>query len=147
MEKMKKLIVYVDMDGVLCNFYSAAKSALIENPDQKYPQSKWGFFLKLKEIPGAIEGFNKLKEKYDVWILTRPSFQNVNCYTEKAQWIWDHLGYDVLKKTIMSPDKSLLKGDYLIDDQLNAGQAEFEGVLLRFGTDFPDWDSITDFLL
>lgn len=36
-------------------------------------------------MPGAIESFKKLQEKYDVWILTRLSFRNVNCYTEKAQ--------------------------------------------------------------
>lgn len=136
------------MDGVLCNFYKAAKQALTDNPSQKYPQSQWGFFLKLEEIEGAIEGFRKLQEKYDVWILTRPSFRNVNCYTEKAQWVWDHLGLDVLEKTIMSPDKSLLKGDYLIDDQGNAGQENFEGEWIHFKTEkFPDWKSVVDYLM
>jgi 5'(3')-deoxyribonucleotidase len=146
--RLKKPIVYVDMDGVLCNFYGAAKKALIENPSQKYPQSKWGFFLKLEEIPDAIESFRKLQDKYDVWILTRPSFKNVNCYTEKAQWVWDHLGYDVLEKTIMSPDKSLLKGDYLIDDCGNAGQDRFEGEWINFKSDrFPDWKSVIEYLI
>lgn len=145
--EIKKPIVYVDMDGVLCNFYKAAKQALINNPTQKYPQSQWGFFLKLEEIPGAIESFRKLQEKYDVWILTRPSFRNVNCYTEKAQWVWDHLGYDVVEKTIMSPDKSLLKGDYLIDDQGNAGQDKFEGEWIHFKSEkFPDWISVVNYL-
>ena len=139
--------IYVDMDGVLCNFYKAAKQALTENPKQKYPQSQWGFFLKLEEIPGAIDAFNKLKESYDVWILTRPSFRNVNCYTEKAQWVWDHLGYDVLQKTIIAGDKSLLKGDYLIDDQLNANQEKFEGELIRFGSDkFKKWSDVLEYL-
>lgn len=144
---MKKRI-YVDMDGVLCNFYKAAKQALTKNPKQKYPQAQWGFFLKLEEIPDAIDSFNKLKESYDVWILTRPSFRNVNCYTEKAQWVWDHLGYDVLEKTIISGDKSLLKGDYLIDDQLNANQENFEGELIRFGSEkFPNWKTIINYLI
>lgn len=140
--------VYVDMDGVLCNFYKAAKQALTENPSQKYPQSQWGFFLKLEEIEGAIEGFKKLQEKYDVWILTRPSFRNVNCYTEKAQWVWDHLGLDVLEKTIMSGDKSLLKGDYLIDDMGNAGQENFEGEWIHFKTEkFPNWRVVVEYLM
>lgn len=145
---MKKPRLYIDMDGVLCNFFKAALEALRENPEQKYPQAQWGFFLKLEEIPGAIEAVNKLQEKYDVWILTRPSFHNVNCFTEKAQWIWDHLGFDMLQKTIMSGDKSLLKGDYLIDDTNTAGQSDFEGEWLHFGSEkFPDWDAVLDYLI
>lgn len=130
---MKKEKVYVDMDGVLCDFYKAKKEALLKNPKQLFPQSQWGFFLKLEEITDAISSFKKLEEKYDVWILTRPSFYNVNCYTEKAQWVSDNLGFDTLKKTIMSPDKSLLKGDYLIDDM--GGQGNFEGEWIHFGTE------------
>lgn len=145
---MKKPRLYIDMDGVLCNFFKAALEALRKNPEQKYPQSQWGFFLKLEEIPGAIESVNKLKEKYDVWILTRPSFHNVNCFTEKAQWIWDHLGFDMLQKTIMSGDKSLLKGEYLIDDTNTAGQSEFEGEWIHFGSDkFKNWNSVLEYLM
>jgi 5'(3')-deoxyribonucleotidase len=64
-----------------------------------------------------------LKENYDVWILTRPSYKNIN-YSEKAQWVLNHLGYDVQEKTIMCGDKSLLKGDYLIDDEGNADKID-----------------------
>ena len=144
---MKKPRLYIDMDGVLCNFYKAAMEALQKTPEQKYPQSQWGFFLKLEEIPGAIDAVNKLKEKYDVWILTRPSFHNVNCFTEKAQWIWDHLGFDMLQKTIMAGDKSLVKGDYLIDDSATAGQPDFEGEWLKFDSErFPNWDAVLEYL-
>lgn len=140
--------VYIDMDGVLCDFYNAQKEALLKTPEQKYPQAKWGFFLKLKEIDGAIDAVNKLKEKYDVWILTRPSTRNVNCYTEKAQWLVDHLGDDILEKTIMSPDKSLVKGDYLIDDMCNAGQENFEGEWIHFGSEkYKDWKKVLEYLL
>lgn len=145
---MKRKRLYIDMDGVLCNFYKAALEALRKNPEQKYPQSQWGFFLKLEEIPGAIDAVNKLKEKYDVWILTRPSFHNVNCFTEKAQWIWDHLGFETLKQTIMAGDKSLVKGDYLIDDTNLSGQSEFEGEWIHFGSDkFKDWNSVLEYLM
>lgn len=140
--------VYVDMDQVLCNFIKAAIESIIETPEQKYPQSRWGFFLSLEEIEDSIYSFRRLQEKYDVWILTRPSFKNINCYSEKAQWVLDHLGIEELKKTIMCGDKSLVKGDYLIDDNGEHGQDVFEGEWIYFGSSkFPDWKSVIDYLM
>ena len=145
---MKKKRLYIDMDGVLCNFKGAFEKDLLETPSQKYPQSRWGFFLKLEPMEGAIEAFNLLKEHYDVWILTRPSFKNINCFSEKAEWVLEHLGFDVLEKTIMCGDKSLLKGDYLIDDNGQNGRPEFEGKWIEFASEeFPDWISVIDYLV
>ena len=136
---MKKRI-FIDMDGVLCDFYGAAKKALQDNPKQQFPQSQWGFFLNLKPLPGAIESFKLLSEHFDVWVLTRPSYMNINCYSEKAYWIMENLGLEALKKTIMSCDKSIVKGSYLIDDQNNAKQSEFDGIWIKFGDDMcPNW--------
>ena len=58
---MKK-IVYIDMDNTLCDFLKYQTKMLIENPKQIYPQSQWGFFLKLEPLEDAIESFNLLKE-------------------------------------------------------------------------------------
>ena len=143
------------MDDTLCHFEKAFHKSVELNPKQPYPQSQWGFFLGLEPYDGAIEGFRKLEEKYDVWILTKPSTKNLNCYTEKAKWIYDHLGQDIVDKLIICPDKSLIKGDYLIDDRLKNGAEEFRGELLRFGwayetetwNEYPTWESILEKLL
>lgn len=145
---MIKKRCYVDMDNTLCDFLKYQTKMLIENPKQIYPQSQWGFFLKLEPLEDAIESFNLLKEHYDVWILTRPSFRNVNSFTEKAQWVWDYLGYDIVEKTIMCGDKSLLKGDILIDDDDQAGQPKFEGEWIRFGQgEFRTWVDVVNHLV
>jgi 5'(3')-deoxyribonucleotidase len=121
---------------------------LKKNPSQPYPQSKWGFFLDLEPIEGAIDAIDILKKDYDVWILTRPSMRNINSYTEKAYWVNKYLGYDMLEKTIYSPDKSLLIGDYLIDDQNNAKQEEFKGKWLHYGSDkFKNWNDIISYFI
>ncbi len=134
-----KPTIYVDLDGVLCDFMTAAKNL----PEMKYPQSKIGFFRDLDEIPNAISSFKKLEKEYDVCVLTRPSFKNINCFTEKAEWILNNLGYKALEKSIFSGDKSRLIGDYLIDDGDNANQDKFNGKLIKFGSEeFPDWNSI-----
>jgi 5'-nucleotidase len=143
---MKKEIVYVDMDDTLCDWRGAYDQALQDHPEQKYPQSVVNFFRNLVPLDGAIEGFLKLEELgYDVWILTRPSYMNPLCYTEKRLWVEDHLGIEWTKKLIISPDKSLLKGDWLIDDYPWPG---FEGKQLLYGSnEYPNWDAIHQTLL
>ena len=51
---------------------------------------------------------------------------------------------DVVENLIISPNKGLNKGHYLIDDCLSGkGQEFFEGKLIHFGSDtFPDWASV-----
>jgi len=143
---MKRL--YIDMDGVLCDFKKAYDYQLQINPTQPYPQSQYGFFIDLEPISGALDSVKRLQEYFDVWILTRPSVHNLSCYTEKAQWIRKYLGFDMQVKLIICTDKSLLKGHYLVDDQVEHGQTGFEGKHLHFGTkEFPDWKSIEIYLM
>ena len=142
---MNKKRIYVDMDDTLCHFERAFHKAVALNPKQPFPQSQWGFFLGLEPYDGAIEGLRKLEEKYDVWILTKPSTRNLNCYTEKAKWIYDHFGQDIVDKLIICPDKALLKGDYLIDDKI---WSDFEGEQLHFLSDeYPDWEAVVNYLM
>ena len=53
----KKIVIYVDLDDVLCDFIRAYNKAKSEFPDVIHPQSKPYFFLNLKPLDGAIEGF------------------------------------------------------------------------------------------
>lgn len=145
---MKRKKVYVDQDMVLANFKKAYDEDLSITPSQFYPQSQFGFFLKLEEMPYAIRSFKFLEEFFDMYILTRPSIYNINCYSEKALWILNHLGFEELKNTIMCCDKSLLKGDYLIDDSNTDGQENFEGEWIQFGSSkYPDWNSVVNYLM
>ena len=142
--RLKKRL-YVDMDGVLCDYKKLYDSERESNPTQPYPQSQFGFFLNLESIPFAIDSINHLQKHFDVWILTRPSTKNLNCYTEKAKWIFDHLGQDIVDKLILCPDKALLKGDYLIDDKIWSG---FEGEQIHFGQgQFQNWNSVVEYLM
>jgi 5'(3')-deoxyribonucleotidase len=149
-----KKIVYVDMDDTLCDFTGPFKRGQQntelseETPNRKWPQSKVGFFTGLQPLPGSIEGMNLLMQKYDVWILTRPSIKNTHCYTEKAEWIKKYFGEQMLEKMIISPNKALVKGDYLIDDDTRHGQVEFEGEHIHFGQEkFPNWNSVIEYLM
>lgn len=129
--------VYIDMDKTLCDFESAfnREKSLIT-----WPQSKIGFFSGLEPMQDAIESYKYLDSRYDVCILSRPSFQNLNSYSEKAEWVKKYLGFEAQKKLILCGDKSRVIGHVLVDDHDADGQPNFQGLWLRFGTsECPDW--------
>lgn len=139
-------IVYVDLDDTLCDFKSAFEEAIKDNPSIQYPQSQYRFFANLKPIQGGLEVMQALKasERYDPYILSAPSTRNPLSYAEKREWVETHLGYEYCERLILCPHKGLLKGDYLIDDNVNGkGQDHFEGELIHFGSSMhPDWHAI-----
>jgi 5'(3')-deoxyribonucleotidase len=58
------------------------------------------------------------------------------------------LGEAAKKRLILSHNKHLNIGDYLIDDRTANGAGKFTGMHIHFGTErFPDWDSVVSYLL
>ena len=54
-----------------------------------------------------------------------------------------HLDDVLHKRIILSHQKDLLKGDFLIDDRPKHGAATFEGKWIPFGSEeFPDWEAV-----
>ncbi len=141
----KKVRIFIDLDDTLCHFSQQWRK--IKSDALLYPQSKEGFFLSLEPIDGAIETYKKLEQAYDVWILTAPSYMNPLCYTEKRLWVEKYLGLETCKKLVICYDKSLLRGDYLIDDTNTRKQLEFKGKFLNFGKDikFKTWNLIAKY--
>jgi len=139
-------IVYVDLDDTLCDFMSAFEKAIKDNPSIQYPQSQYRFFANLKPIDGGLDVMQTLKasDRYEPYILSAPSTRNPLSYLEKREWVETHLGYEYCKRLILCPHKGLLKGDYLIDDNVNGkGQDHFEGKLIHFGSSmYPDWHAV-----
>lgn len=139
-------IVYIDMDDTLCDFKGAFLKALKKNPAIRYPQSQYRFFANLQPIEGAIETVRDLiaSDEYDPHILSAPSIRNPLSYAEKREWVEVHIGYDFCDKLILCPHKGLLKGDILIDDNVEGkGQDLFDGELIHFGSKaFPNWASV-----
>lgn len=148
---MKYTIIYIDMDDVLCDFTGAYNEHIQSCPKMKYPQAQVDFFRNLKPIKGAIKAFHKLSKlpNTDVYILSAPSEYNPISYMEKRIWVEKHLGFETVSRLILSPNKALLKGDYLIDDHTEGkGQDQFEGKLINFGSDeFPDWKAVLSFFI
>lgn len=132
--------IYVDMDDVLCDFNSAYSLKKAATPDKKSVKIDSGFFLGLNPLEGSIDGINQLSNFFEVWILTAPFYNIASCYTEKRLWVEKHLGGHWHKRLIICPNKNLMIGDYLIDDNLWPG---FMGKQLVFGQrECLDWKAV-----
>ncbi len=75
------------------------------------------FFLSFKPVPGAIEAVTEIESRGDrVFICSSPLYPSDYCLNEKKLWVAKYLGEDIAHRAIFTKDKTLVKGDYLIDD-------------------------------
>lgn len=132
------------------NFQSGIDSLCEEDKtiyEGKYDRCPKIFSL-MEPMEGAIESFNLLCEHYDVYILSTSPWYNPKAWLDKLIWVQDNIGIKAYKKLILTHHKNLNKGDYLIDDRDKNGADRFEGRLIKFGSEeFPDWKSITKYLI
>ena len=99
-------------------------------------------------MAGAVAAFRQLAQKHEVYILSTAPWDNPESWMAKRLWVEKHLGEAAYKKLILSHNKHLNRGDYLIDDRLANGADRFEGEHILFGGDqFPDWKTVLEYLL
>lgn len=139
----KPKLILIDQDGVLADFergfYAAWQASGHPHPalplEQRrsfyvrddYPvelraeveaiYTAAGFYRDLPLIAGATEALTALLEQgHDVRICTSPLNQYRNCVPEKYEWIERHLGTEFVTRMIVSKDKTIVRGDVLVDD-------------------------------
>ncbi len=157
MHKRQKILL-VDMDGVMArydkrylerateiglerldpedvtNFYTE-EIFKPEDRERLYDLSlEKGFFRNLEPYPGCIEALNELFDhpQLRVFICTAPKIKFDNCVGEKYEWVREHLGERFIKRMMVTRDKTIAYGDYLIDDK-----PQLSGALKR-----PVWQQI-----
>jgi 5'-nucleotidase len=145
---MKK-ILYIDMDNVLVDFGSGIQ-ALNEETRQEFRDDldeAPGIFSLMDPLEGAVEAFTELSLLYDTYILSTAPWENPSAWSDKLLWVKRHLGKLAHKRLILSHNKNLNAGDYLVDDRTANGADRFRGEHIHFGSEtFPGWDAVLTYL-
>lgn len=137
-ELRAKPIVYIDLDGVIVDLVSEANKEWLEN---EHNYSDLGelidnsptVFANAKPIKDAVWAVKTLinSGEYEVYILSTPAWSNIDCWSQKRVWIENHIP-ELFKRIILTHNKDLLVGDYLIDDRLKNGAENFKGEHIHF---------------
>lgn len=150
------------MDGVLVDLEKEFDKFFYHNPflKERYknnPDHIQGIFRNPQPIEGAVDAVHELYNsgKYDMYIATAAPWGNPMSAMDKRFWIEEYFGRMFHKRMIVTHQKNLLMGDYLIDDRTKNGAGEFGGELLQFGwnweeqrwNEYPTWESILTKLL
>ena len=96
----------------------------------------------------AIESYAQLSEWFNTYILSTAPWENHSAWSDKVKWVQKYLGKPAYKRLILSHNKHLNLGDYLIDDRDANGAKDFTGEWLHFGEDgiFKTWPEVMDYL-
>lgn len=141
---MKK-IVFVDMDGVLADFDGAIPPGSPYDPPEMF---ELGFFRNLKVMDGAKEGVAALlaNPNLEVYIGSKMTSKVTNCASEKMEWIKEHFP-ELLRNMVLCCDKKLLRGSFLIDDDVARWGHAFKGGFIHFDRTKPkqEWQRIANF--
>lgn len=187
--------ILVDIDGILADLqgdwyprynairpegYPELTPETVNNWDipQAHHKTLWsvieqpGLYRNLKPLEGAVEGLRELvgNRALDTYIVTSATAAP-HTPTEKIQWLGEHFPFVSRKKIITCHNKTLIRGDVLVDDAptnvqgwlsrnpsktvvtinypYNEGILVNDGVLIRAG-DYTDtreaWENIVNYL-
>ena len=59
--KLPKTPVFIDLDNTVVDFSGASAKKLLENPNNAYPHSEYGFFANLEPIEDAVASIQLLQ--------------------------------------------------------------------------------------
>jgi len=95
------------------------------------------FFAELAVMPDAQRVLHRLQERYEVFIATA-AMEVPTSFTAKFEWLAHHFPYIPTTNIVFCGDKSILRADFLIDDNprqlarfsaTNPGEPRREGIL------------------
>ena len=89
-----------------------------------------GFFRTAPVIEGSREVIAELNKKYEVFIVSA-AMEFPQSLVEKYDWLQEHFPFISWKQVVFCGSKTVIKGDYMIDDHLK-NLDYFDGEKLLF---------------
>lgn len=84
-----------------------------------------GFYRMLRAVPGARTALREMRDAgYDIRFVSAPYVSNPTCASDKIAWIARHYGSQWAQRVVLTTDKTIVRGDYLIDDRPDITGAE-----------------------
>jgi 5'(3')-deoxyribonucleotidase len=143
--------IIVDMDGVLADTYvkfiDRYEAAFGRRPTRKEllgrkvydlegaadirnAMYEEGFFRDISVVPEAVEVMRELYDNHEVYIVsTAAEFKH--SYKDKWEWLEEHFPFIHFNRIVFCGNKSIVHGDYMIDDKVS-NLAGFNGKGLLF---------------
>lgn len=142
--KQRGMLILVDMDGTLADLESrffeeygrryadepgsqGLRARTWELTDQLGPGRAHlvdeilgasGFFAGLAPLPGGIEAVHAMRDAGHEVMLCTSAFKGSRwCESEKRHWVEEHLGRELVRSMVITSDKTVVRGDVLIDDK------------------------------
>ncbi len=98
-------------------------------------------------MENAIECYEKLASWYNTYILSTAPWENPSAWKDKLLWVKKHLGQPAYKRLIISHNKHLNQGHFLVDDRPNNGAELFTREWNHYGSEiFPHLISVVSYL-
>lgn len=146
--KIKKPILYIDLDGVTVDIDTAVNEFIETHPFiEKRDAYDHVNFEKMQPMKYAVEAIKTLDKHFNVFFLSTAPWEHIEAWSDKRKWVGKYFP-EFKKRLILTHRKDLQIGDYLIDDRTANGAGSFSGELIQFGTtEFPDWRKVLFFLL
>ena len=134
--------IFIDLDNVLADFNKVIAN-LIPITDASTKILEKGFYEGLEVMPHAKERVAELMShpEIDLWVATKLPKLNPHAATEKLLWVAKHFRA-LENKVFITPDKTFLIGDILIDD--DDRWDNFKGLFLKFDpvNPFVAWNKV-----
>lgn len=76
-----------------------------------------GFYRDLRPIEGAVNALRALEREHEITLCSSPWNTNPTCNDDKKDWVTEYLGPEWADRLVLTKDKTMVRGDILIDDK------------------------------